>query len=76
MKTGKISINFYLTKKSNECLSKFLQRLCLMATLFVCHYFTSHLVHYFYNSKTSCDRQKQIAFLKSALKSMLIKKEK
>ena len=34
------------------------------------------LIHYFYNSKTRCDRQKQIAFLKSALKSTLIKKEK
>ena len=30
----------------------------------------------FYNSKTRCDRQKQIAFLKSALKSTLVKKEK
>ena len=33
-------------------------------------------MHYFYNSKTKCDRQKQIAYLKSALKSTLIKKEK
>ena len=40
-----------------------------MATLLVCHYFTSYLIHYFYNSKTRCDRQKQIAFLKSALKT-------
>ena len=31
---------------------------------------------FFNNSKTRCDRQKQIAFLKSALKSKLIKKEK
>ena len=36
----------------------------------------AYLIHYFYNSKTRCDHQKQIAFLKSALKSMLIKKEK
>ena len=47
-----------------------------MTTLLVCHYFTSYLIHYFYNSKTRCDRQKQIAFLKSALKSTSIKKEK
>ena len=37
---------------------------------------TLEITHYFYNSKTRCDRQKQIAFLKSALKSMFIKKEK
>ena len=33
-------------------------------------------MHYFHNSETRCDRQKQIAFFKSALKSMFIKKEK
>ena len=33
------------------------------------------LIHYFYNSKNRCNHQKQIAFLKSRLKSMLIKKK-
>ena len=51
-KTGKILINFYLTKKSNECLEISPE---IMATLLVCHYFTSYLIHYFYNTKTSCE---------------------
>ena len=66
MKTGKILIDFCLTKKSNECLSKFVHRL----------WQRGHSSSVTVNSKTRYDCQKQIAFLKSALKSMLIKKEK
>ena len=31
-------------------------------------YFTTYLIHHFYNLKTKCDRKKTIAFLKSAWK--------
>ena len=37
-------------------------------------YFTACPMHYFYNSLTSCNRQKRIVFLKSAWKNMFIKK--
>ena len=35
-------------------------------------YFPAYLIHYFYNSKTRCDRQKQIALLKLTYKSSYV----
>ena len=68
------NLDFNLAKKSNEYLQNFsrirITRLALIYNI------SNTVIHYFYNSKTSCNRQKQTAFLKSALKSRLIKKEK
>ena len=69
-------INIYFTEKSNECLRHFSRHYGNITRLSL-FYIVSNKLLYFYNSKTRCDRRKQIAFLKSTLKStMLIKKEK
>ena len=89
MKTGKILINFYLTKKIKR--GSFEISPQILATFLVCHYFiillritnslslssTSSII--FITQKldvTAKNWKKQIAFLISALKSTLIKKEK
>ena len=85
MKTFKILINFYLTKKSNEGLSKFLHRFwqhssSVTILLRITNSLSSTSSIIFVTQKLDVTaknrRKKQIAFLISALKSTLFKKEK